>query len=368
MSAVQALSAYVATGDDRHRFLRFSDGERPALDALIDALGLQVVDTIDAQLAEWARIQMPGAERGGAEHQALVADALAGGSAFSYGMWAFFPWRRALVHLLPKDAFREVRTNRNRDKITPAEQASLLTRRIGVVGLSVGHASALVLAQEGLCDELRIADFDTIDLSNLNRLRTTVMHLGTAKVVVTRREIAEIDPYIRVRTFPEGLTEANADAFIDGGGRLDLMVEECDTLPMKLRVRELCRARRIPVVMDTNDRGTLDVERFDLEPDRPILHGLMGDLDAARAAALPPAERMDVFYRFFGGADRLSERLRTSMPKIGSELCSYPQLSSDVHLGAALVAHAAREVMLGRLTRSGRFLVDLDELIRDGAL
>jgi hypothetical protein len=27
--------------------------------------------------------------------------------------------------------------------------------------------------------------------------------------------------------------------------------------------------------METSDRGVLDVERFDLEPDRPIFHGLL---------------------------------------------------------------------------------------------
>ena len=31
--------------------------------------------------------------------------------------------------------------------------------------------------------------------------------------------------------------------------------------------------------MATSDRGLVDVERFDLEPHRPILHGLLGDLD-----------------------------------------------------------------------------------------
>ena len=45
---------------------------------------------------------------------------------------------------------------------------------------------------------------------------------------------------------------------------------------MKLLVREMARERRIPVLMETSDRGVLDVERFDLEPDRPIFHGLLG--------------------------------------------------------------------------------------------
>ena len=39
--------------------------------------------------------------------------------------------------------------------------------------------------------------------------------------------------------------------------------------------------------MDANDRGLLDIERFDREPHRPLLHGLLGDADPRR---LPGAD------------------------------------------------------------------------------
>jgi hypothetical protein len=50
--------------------------------------------------------------------------------------------------------------DRNRNKISSAEQARLSGLKIGVVGLSVGHAIAHTLALERLCGELRLADFD----------------------------------------------------------------------------------------------------------------------------------------------------------------------------------------------------------------
>jgi len=43
------------------------------------------------------------------------------------------------------------------------------------------------------------------------------------------------------------------------------VIEECDSLDMKFLVREAARDRQIPVIMETSDRGVLDVERFDLE-------------------------------------------------------------------------------------------------------
>ena len=36
-----------------------------------------------------------------------------------WGIWVYYPWSQKLVHLLPKDAFLEVRFARNRNKITP---------------------------------------------------------------------------------------------------------------------------------------------------------------------------------------------------------------------------------------------------------
>ncbi|MDV7401410.1 ThiF family adenylyltransferase, partial [Arthrospira platensis SPKY1] len=88
------------------------------------------------------------------------------------------------------------------------------------------------------------------------------------KVLITARQIAEIDPFIQVRVFPEGVREDNLQAFLHNGGKADLLVEVCDSLDMKIRLREACRRDGIPVVMDTSDRCMIDVERFDLEPDR----------------------------------------------------------------------------------------------------
>ncbi|MCA9569122.1 MAG: ThiF family adenylyltransferase, partial [Myxococcales bacterium] len=197
MSTLAALEQMLDTGERELLVFTLGPGERPRLASLAWTDGLDVVDSIDQQLEEWVRTALPGEPRGGTAHQEAIAREK-GADPDTYGAWVYFPWRGLITRLLPRERFREVRTNRNRTKITDAQQRMLLERRIGVVGLSVGHASALVLAQEGLCAELRIADFDVIELSNLNRLRTSLAHLGCSKLEVTRREVAEIDPWIKV--------------------------------------------------------------------------------------------------------------------------------------------------------------------------
>lgn len=77
-------------------------------------------------------------------------DACEGMPSGRHGNWVRYPWSRRLVHLLPRERFRLVRTDRNRDKITRGEQGTLLAGRIGVIGLSVGEAAALTCAMEGV--------------------------------------------------------------------------------------------------------------------------------------------------------------------------------------------------------------------------
>jgi molybdopterin/thiamine biosynthesis adenylyltransferase len=269
--------------------------------------------------------------------------------------WAFYPWRRAVTSILGPRGFRAVRLNRNRNLITAREQDRLGSLRVGVVGLSVGHAIAHILAQEGLCGRLRLADFDELELSNLNRVPATVFDLGSNKAEVAARRIAELDPYLPIEVFDRGITAESVDRFLDG---VDILVEECDSLDTKVLIRQAARTRRIPVLMATGDRGTLDVERFDAEPNRPILHGLLGDVDFAELSGLPSEDKVPYALRMMDGA-RLSARMAASLVEVGTTLSTWPQVVSEVAQSAALVAEAVRRIGLGEELASGRVRIDL---------
>lgn len=271
--------------------------------------------------------------------------------------WVYFGWRRTLMTLPGPELYRRIRFDRNRYHISSAEQEGFRSARIGIAGLSVGHSIAHTLAMEGLCGMLRLADFDEIELWNLNRLPGSVLDLGENKAIVAARRIAEIDPYLSVEVNTAGVPENGVDEFVDG---LDIVIDECDSLDIKILLRIAARKRGIPVVMATSDRGLIDVERFDLEPDAEIFHGLLGPVDASTLRGLSARDKAPYVMRILEPA-QLSPRLAASLVETERTVLSWPQLASDVILGAAEVATAVRRILRGEPAPSGRTRLDLDE-------
>ncbi|WP_238421478.1 Rv1355c family protein [Gordonia sp. 'Campus'] len=270
--------------------------------------------------------------------------------------FAHFPWRNALVKIPGPRAFRRLRLDRNRHKLTAAEQDAAGRLRIGIVGLSVGHAIALTLALEGLAGELRLADFDDLELTNMNRIPATLMDIDDNKAEVAARRISEIDPYLTTTVFSTGITTENIDQFLDG---LDLVVEECDSFDVKVLVREKCRSRRIPVLMETSDGGTLDVERFDLDPERPLFHGLAGDLRMENLVGLDRAQLTPLAVRVLEPS-KVTAAMAASAIELGHTVTAWPQLGGDVLLGGATVAAAVRRLVQDKPLPSGRVRFDRD--------
>jgi molybdopterin/thiamine biosynthesis adenylyltransferase len=317
--------------------------DKAVLDQLRDDPVIEFVDHRDTQLAELrGLLPPPGPE--------LAAEPC---------RWAYYPWRRAVVAVLGPRGFRAVRLDRNRNVVTAEEQSRLGELRIGVAGLSAGHVIAHTLAAQGLCGELRLADFDQLELSNLNRVPATVFDIGLNKAEAAARRIAELDPYLPVEIMDAGLTLETVDEFLDG---LNIVVEECDSLDMKAIVRERARARGIPVLMATSDRGLVDVERFDLERQRPILHGLLGDVDPASLSRMTSGQKVPYMLRLLD-AQQLSPRGAASLLEIDRTLSTWPQVSGDVAAGAPAIAEAVRRIGLGEHLPSGRARLDISGVL-----
>lgn len=326
---------------------------------------ISIHDQIDTQLDDLIKSKLPKKKPNEEELNKLKKLHIGDLSMQEYGVWVYYPWSERLVHLLDKEEFIEMRTSRNIYKITREERDILGRQKVGVVGLSVGQSVSITMAMERGFGEIRLADFDLLELTNLNRIRTGVHNLGLPKVVIVAREIKEIDPFLKVTLFEDGMTEENMDRFFLEGGKLDVIVDECDGLDIKILLRHKAKALRVPVVMDASDKGTLDVERFDLEPDRAILHGLIDHLDHTKIKYLKTNEEKIPYLLPMVGLETSSDRLKASMVEVGQSITTWPQLASAVALGGALGADVCRRIALGQYNDSGRYFVDLEEIISD---
>jgi tRNA A37 threonylcarbamoyladenosine dehydratase len=344
-------------------FRIYNTEEFEKLNQLLSSPGVIVVDFILDQVKELIKCKNPSKKYTPSELETEVAKHIGKLSIYEYGVWVYYPWTNRVVHILDEEEFIDVRTSRNQNKITKEERDILSQKKIGVIGLSVGQSVSVTLAMERVCNEIRLADFDLLELTNLNRIRTGVHNLGLPKVYSVAREISEIDPYLKVTCFPEGLTEKNMDQFFLEGGKLDLLLEESDGFDIKILSRYKARELGIPVVMEASDRCTVDVERFDLEPNRSILHGLVDYLDINKLKQLKTTEEKIPYMLDVLGIETSSLRLRASMLEIEQTINTWPQLASAVTMGGGIATDVSRRLLLNQFTDSGRYHLDIEELI-----
>jgi hypothetical protein len=270
------------------------------------------------------------------------------------GRWVFYPWLSTLVHILEEDEFSRVRSSRNRPLISASEQKALYGAHIGIIGMSIGNGAALSIAIEGGARNIRLADFDTLELSNLNRIRAGVDALGVPKVEVTARQIYLLNPYARIKIFSGGIDNATLRIFFNG---LDVVVDEFDDFAMKRRVREEAKRNRVALVSgaDVGDVAVIDVERYDLDAALQPFHGRLPEkLDVHDKAAVGRAIAELV------GLENHGERMLTAHTELGKSIISWPQLATASALNGAAIAYAVRRILTKQPLADSRIAISLE--------
>lgn len=144
-------------------------------------------------------------------------------------------------------------------------QERLRAARVLVVGLGgLGSPAALYLAAAGV-GELVLADFDRVDLSNLQR---QIIHdtssVGRPKVDSAAERLLAINPDVRVRTVKEPVDEGQLPTLLN---EVDLVLDGSDNFRTRQAVNTACVGAARPLVSGAVIRweGQLAVFR----PDRP---------------------------------------------------------------------------------------------------
>jgi adenylyltransferase/sulfurtransferase len=117
-------------------------------------------------------------------------------------------------------------------------QRRLTSARVLCVGAGgLGSPAALYLAAAGV-GAIGIVDFDVVDVTNLQR---QIIHgtadVGRSKLDSARDRIASMNPEVRVETFAEPFSTANAKRLVDA---FDVVVDGTDNFPARYLVNDAC--------------------------------------------------------------------------------------------------------------------------------
>ncbi|MCU0409237.1 MAG: sulfur carrier protein ThiS adenylyltransferase ThiF [Bacteroidales bacterium] len=126
--------------------------------------------------------------------------------------------------------------------------------RVGIAGAGgLGSNCAVALARSGV-GTLVIADFDTVELRNLNRQYYFSDQAGMLKVKALRDNIARINPGTLVVTYADRLDRNNIPGIFAG---CDLIVEAFDSAEMKEMITEVVQMRMtgVPLILGSGMAG-----------------------------------------------------------------------------------------------------------------
>lgn len=94
---------------------------------------------------------------------------------------------------------------------TPGIHQKIKTSVVGIAGLGgLGSAIAIALARIGV-GKLILVDFDVVEPSNLNRQQYFAHQIGLPKVEALKKNIATINPYVKIETYLEKLDRNNVE-------------------------------------------------------------------------------------------------------------------------------------------------------------
>lgn len=127
---------------------------------------------------------------------------------------------------LQKYRFLEEAFSRNIGFFTPGEQERLHRTTVAIPGLGgVGGVHLVTLARAGI-GRFHLADFDRFESVNVNRQHgARASTIGQSKIDMMSAEAMDINPFLEIQAFPEGIHSGNVDAFLNG---VDVVVDGMD--------------------------------------------------------------------------------------------------------------------------------------------
>ncbi len=318
------------------------------------------VDAYNSTLRELFFLDYPGIKIQNSEYESLFQSWKT--KTIVPKIWLYYPSKKTLIATVGENEFFKLRTARNKNLITSKEQISYRNLSVGIAGLSVGSSILSALVISGGPRNIKLADFDSLELTNLNRIQASLLDIGRPKHEIAAERVWESDPFAKLQLFSQGINKKNINKFFLGTPRLNVFIDEMDNIEMKLHSRIMARKYKIPVLMatDNGDTVTLDVERFDQEPKRKLFHGVVGDIEKLNFNKFSYQEWLALATRIVGHK-HLTPKMRLSLRSIGKNIAAVPQLGTTAMMAGSSVSLALRKIANNEKLTSGRYVISLEK-------
>ena len=267
------------------------------------------------------------------------------------GAWFHYPWSKSLVHFPNQADYQSLRTLRNRNMITREEQEVLMRARPLIAGMSVGSNVVEQLVYSSIGGSYILADFDTLAMSNLNRIHAGMQQVGDSKIDIAAKKISELDPYVKQIHMREGITLDSLEALPE---LPSIIFDEVDDFAAKVLLRKYAQKNRIPLVMatDVGETPIIDIERYDIENVQPFNGRLNREtIELMLSGELTDADKKRITTKLIG-LGNASIRLLSSV--VDETVTGTPQLGTTASIGGGLAAIVSRDILLGSKVNSGR--------------
>lgn len=137
------------------------------------------------------------------------------------------------------------------------------SKTVAIIGLGgVGGYALETLVRSGI-ESIILVDYDTIDISNINRqIIATTKNIGTKKIEVAKLRALEINPNCKITTLDLKLNEDNIDSLFNF--KIDYIIDACDTISVKKRLILECHKRKIKLISSMGSGNKLDPTKFSI--------------------------------------------------------------------------------------------------------
>ncbi len=145
------------------------------------------------------------------------------------------------------------------DKIKELESKTILIVGVGGVGGYVVES----MARAGI-KHLVLVDFDTVDITNINRQIIAIhSNIGKKKVIAFKERILDINPDCVVDTFDLFYDEDNKEVIFKK--KIDYVIDCCDSINSKIILIKECNKRNIPIISSMGTGNKFHPEMFKID-------------------------------------------------------------------------------------------------------